>query len=186
MFRPRCPACDACRSLRIIVEQFQPNRSQRRARNVNEGVIHLKIGRPAVTQEKLDLYDAFHAYQAETKGWPEHAPKDATEYASSFVENPFPIEEWCYYLDQRSSASAMWIACRVVYSAIYFVYDPNERHRSLGTWNVLTLIDQAEKQGLPHVYLGYFVDGCRSLAYKANFLANEVLAPDGSWRPFRS
>ena len=47
-------------------------------------------------------------------------------------------------------------------SAIYFYWDPAERHRSLGTFNILAMIESARERGLPHVYLGYYVEGCRS------------------------
>jgi leucyl-tRNA---protein transferase len=38
---------------------------------------------------------------------------------------------------------------------------------------------------LSHVYLGYYVEGCGSLEYKARFQPNEVPGPDGEWVPFR-
>src|SRR4051794_40021385 len=52
LFRTRCPACTACRTLRVLVDQFRPNRSQRRARKLNEGEIRLHIGVPSVSVEK--------------------------------------------------------------------------------------------------------------------------------------
>src|SRR5262249_55935639 len=76
VFRPRCPACNACRSLRVLVERFQPNRSQRRVRRANEGSITLQIGSPSVTRAKLDLYDRYHGMQSDVKGWPRHEAKD--------------------------------------------------------------------------------------------------------------
>lgn len=185
LFRPRCRACSACQSLRIIVEQFQPDRSQRRARKANAGSVELRIGPPAVTRAKLDLYDRYHAHQADTKGWPQHPAKDGQEYANAFVNNPLPTQEWCYYLGDRLVGVGYVDAVPVGLSAIYFFYDPTERHRSLGTFNVLSLLEAAAHQGLPHVYLGYYVAGCHSMAYKARFLPSEVLAPDGKWRVFR-
>jgi arginine-tRNA-protein transferase len=71
-------------------------------------------------------------------------------------------------------------------SLIYFYYDPDERDRSPGTWNVLCGLAEAARRRLPHVYLGYFVSGCRSLEYKARFTPNEVLDwATGEWVPFR-
>lgn len=185
VFRPRCRSCSACRSLRVLSAEFEPNRSQRRARKLNEDVIELRIGIPAATRDKLDLYDRYHAFQTDNKGWPLHPAKDESEYNSSFVLNPFPTEEWCYYLDGRLVGVGYVDVLPAGMSAIYFFYDPEERHRSLGTWNVLCILDQAARQRVPHVYLGYYVDGCKSLAYKANFEPNEVLVPGQGWQPFR-
>ena len=46
-------------------------------------------------------------------------------------------------------------------------------------------LDLCAARRLPHLYLGYYVAGCPSLEYKAGFLPNEVLGPDGAWHPFR-
>ena len=185
LFRPRCRACDACRSLRVVVGEFRPDRSQRRCQKLNEGVVRLHIGRPSVTREKLELYDRYHAHQSETKGWPWHAPKDADEYAQSFVLNPFPTQEWCYYLGSRLVGVGYVDDLPGGLSAIYFFYDPDERDRGLGTWNALNLIDQAAARTLPHVYLGYYVEGCASMTYKGRFAPNEQLSVDGKWQAFR-
>src|SRR5262249_25869630 len=93
LFRPRCPRCRACKSLRVIVDQFRPDRSQKRVCKANADSIRLRIGAPSVSKAKLDLYDRYHAYQSEAKDWPVHPPKDARAYAESFVENPFPTQE---------------------------------------------------------------------------------------------
>src|SRR5262245_21950065 len=185
LFRPRCPGCTACRSLRVVVDRFRPSRSQRRCRQANEGEVELAIGRPRVTGEMLDLYDRYHAFQAEAKGWPEHGPKDAADYRESFVDNPFPVQEWCYRLHGRLVAVGYVDDLPDGLSAIYCYYDPDERGRSLGVWNVLSIIAEAARRKLPHAYLGYCVEGCRSLEYKANYAPNQVLGPDGRWVDFR-
>ena len=144
-------------------------------------------GKPAVSRAKLSLYDRYHTFQSDQKGWPHHAPRDGRSYADSFVYHPFPIEEWCYYLGERLIGVGYVDALPAGLSAIYFFYDPEERRRSLGTFNVLSVLAGAAREGLPHVYLGYYVAGCRSLEYKGNFRPNEVLdAADGSWKPFRT
>src|SRR5262249_18020189 len=52
VFRPRCQACTACQSLRVIVDRFRPNRSQRRADKLNAGQVELRVGPPAVAKAK--------------------------------------------------------------------------------------------------------------------------------------
>ncbi len=185
VFRPRCPACNACRSLRVLVEQFQPNRSQRRVRKFNQNIVTLHIGSPNVTRAKLDLYDRYHAMQSDAKGWPLHEAKDMASYAHSFVENPFPTEEWCYYLGDRLVGVGYVDSLPGALSAIYFFHDPDERHRSLGVWNVLQVIDRARELRTPYVYLGYFVEGCPSMQYKAGFKPNQIRDPTGRWQDFR-
>jgi arginyl-tRNA--protein-N-Asp/Glu arginylyltransferase len=184
LFRPQCPACRACQSLRVLVDRFRPNRSQRRARRCNLGAVELEIGKPAVSWQKLKLYDRYHAFQSLNKGWPEHPAKDPDSYSDSFIHNPFATEEWCYYLDGKLAGVGYVDALPESMSAIYFYYDPDLRARSLGTWNVLCLLAEAAARHVPFVYLGYFVAGCPSLAYKATFMPNQVRGADGAWRDF--
>jgi arginine-tRNA-protein transferase len=182
MFHPTCPVCTKCQSLRVPVATFRPDRSQRRCLAANDGQVRVLVGTPEVTEEKLELYDRFHAFQSEHVGWPDHGPKDASSYAESFVENPFPTQEWCYYLGEKLVGVGYVDRLPEGLSAIYFFHDPDERKRSLGTYNVLSIIRKAAEWQVPHLYLGYFVEGCRSLEYKARYRPNEVLGGDGAWR----
>jgi arginine-tRNA-protein transferase len=182
LFRPRCPACTACRSLRIPAASFRPNRSQRRVRRANEGLVTHAIGAPAVTREKLDLYDRYHAYQADARGWPVQPPKDADSYFDSFVENPFPTEEWTYRLGERLVGVGFVDRLPSAMSAIYFFYEPELRDHGLGTWNVLCLLEEARARGVPYLYLGYYVEGCASMEYKRRFAPNQLIGVDGQWR----
>lgn len=184
LFRPRCPACQACQPLRVVVDRFRPDRSQKRVARLNEKTIELRIGQPAVTRAKLELYDRYHAFQSDAKGWPQHPAKDPQSYFESFVDNPFPAEEWCYFLGQKLVGVGYVDDLPGGMSAIYFFYDPEYRHLSLGTWNVLSILRVAAERRVPHVYLGYFVAGCASMQYKARFRPSEVRGVDGLWRAF--
>lgn len=184
LFRPECPGCRACQSLRVDVRRFRPDRSQKRAWNRNAAAVRLVVGEPTVTDEKLRLYDRYHAFQTEAKGWPSHEPESPVDYIESFVENPFPTREWCYYLGDRLIGVGYVDHLPGGLSAIYFYYDPAERDRSLGTFNIQSVIRAAAVANYPYVYLGFFVKGCGSLEYKARFRPNQILHPDGSWQPF--
>lgn len=157
----------------------------RRCAKNNAQDVRLEIGRPQLSEDRLTLYDRFHLFQAENVGWPYNSPKDAGEYYESFVDNPFPSEEWQYFIGDRRVALGYVDAVPNGLSAIYFFHEPDERDRGLGTWNVLSIIAEAARRGLPYVYLGYFVEGYRSLAYKGRFGPAEALDwNEMSWRPF--
>jgi leucyl-tRNA---protein transferase len=185
MFRPHCLACRACQPLRVLADRFRPERSQRRVLKANEGVTELRIRLPSVTRAKLNLYDSYHAYQTEAKGWPQHPAKDPESYASSFVDNPFPTQEWCYFIGNKLVGVGYVDDVPCGLSAIYFFYDPQYRHLSLGTWNILNLLGAAARKPVPHLYLGYYVEGCQSMAYKGRFRPSQVLGPEGRWTEFR-
>jgi arginine-tRNA-protein transferase len=69
-------------------------------------------------------------------------------------------------------------------SMIYSFYDPDHPTRDgLGTFIILDHIVRAARAGLPYVYLGYWVEQSKRMAYKATFRPLERLGPDG-WRRF--
>jgi arginyl-tRNA--protein-N-Asp/Glu arginylyltransferase len=180
LFRSECPSCQMCQSLRVVVGSFRPNQSQRRAWRRNAREVIVTIGSPSISPEKLALLDRFHQHGYESKGWPYAADPDL----EMFVLNPFRTEEWCYHLGDRLVGVGYVDALPEGLSAIYFFHDPEEHHRSLGTFNILMMIEAAGRRGLPHVYLGYYVEGCRSMEYKARFRPNEVLHGNGMWTSF--
>jgi arginine-tRNA-protein transferase len=182
MFIHDCPSCSMCQSVRVPIATFRPDRSQMRAWKANREQVRIAIGSPSLSKEKQALYLKFQRHQHDTKGW----TTSSGEETLSFVDNPFPTEEWCYYVENRLVAVGYVDNLPEALSAITFYYDPDERHRSLGTFNVLSVIEAARLRHRPYAYLGYYVEGCRSLEYKARFRPNEVLGTDGVWVPFRS
>jgi arginine-tRNA-protein transferase len=178
LFRPECPECRMCRSLRVPVETFRPTKSQRRAWKRNVGELQLRVGDPVVTDARQALFDRFRQHGHETKGWTSASGQVGMEL---FVRNPFKTEEWTYSLGDRLLAAGYVDVLPEGLSAIYFFWEPSEARRSLGTYNILRMIAEAKARGLRHVYLGYYVQGCRSLEYKARFSPHEILGSDGAW-----
>ena len=70
----------------------------------------------------------------------------------------------------------------LAWSAIYFFYHPDWAKHSIGTANIVFQVELARSRAIPYVYLGYRVDGCPSLAYKASFRPQERLV---GWPEFR-
>jgi len=132
------------------------------------------------------LYKAFRDHGHQTKGWPARSGESTAEGQSGFelfLINPIPTEEWSYWIEDRLLGVGYVDVLAEGLSAVYFFHDPREHKRSLGTLNILRLIEAAGRRGLSHVYLGYYVKGCRSLEYKARFRPNEVCT-DSAWEAF--
>lgn len=188
LFRPTCSACSECRSLRVDVQRFQPTRSMKRVHQKNQGKIDLTIveAQGAPKPEVLDLYNRYHREQHRLRAWEDHDEDPPEVFQEAFLENPLPTEQWEYRLEGRLVGVGYVDVLPEALSAIYFVYDHESLDRSPGTWNILRLLERAKDQRCRHVYLGYFVEECRSLSYKQRFRPNEIFRPDGAWHPFRS
>jgi leucyl-tRNA---protein transferase len=143
VFRPECPSCRMCESLRVPVATFRPTQSQRRAWKRNQGEVMLRIGTPVLSRDRLDLWARFHRDGQEKKGWPAEAGDDP----GTLLQNPFHTEEWTYYLGDRLIAVGYVDALPEALSAIYCYHDPEERARSLGTFNILALLASARERG---------------------------------------
>lgn len=187
-FRPVCEACRACTPIRVLVDEFAPNRSQRRAWQRNSGEVEIQRVEPTVTYRHLELFLAFHAARTEQKGWTPQTEISPIQYAESFLLHPFPTEEWQYLLDGSLCGVGYVDVLPDGLSAIYFFSDPAEHRRSLGVFNVLSLVERARELKLPYLYLGYYVPGSRSMSYKGTYRPAEVFR-EGGWRrlaePFR-
>jgi leucyl-tRNA---protein transferase len=184
LFRPRCPACTACQPIRTLVNEFKPDRSQRRVQKANRNT-ELRIIRPTLDRERMALYYRHHAHHAAQKGWPDPNIADGIQHCENIIDGPFPVEEWDYYVDDKLVAVSYIDHLEEGYSGIYFYHDPEFRDLSLGTWICLSLIEQAKLNGHPYVYFGYYIAGCRSMEYKGRFEPNQVLDADGEWKDFK-
>ena len=186
-FRPRCERCNECVTLRIRTTDFHPSRSQRRARN-RASRLRRVVSRPTVDAARLDLYKRWHADREEQRGW-EPSVLRGDRYAIDFAFPHPSAREAAYYDGERLVGVGLFDETPEALSAVYFFYDPALRRDSLGVANVVALVEDARAARKPHVYLGYRVRGCDSLAYKEAFLPHDLLMsrPDDDdrapWRP---
>jgi arginine-tRNA-protein transferase len=65
-------------------------------------------------------------------------------------------------------------------SSVYTFFEPASRSSSLGTYNVLWQIAQAQALNLSYLYLGYWIEQSRKMHYKALFSPPEFLWT-GEW-----
>lgn len=174
-FRPVCPSCHACRSLRLPLAQFTLSRSQRRTlqRNAHIDVI---VQAPTLTRAHLHLYDAYHADMHHRRGWP-WRPTDPTHYFRTYVEGEWEFaREFLYYDQDRLVGVGLADITPECLSSVYFFHDPTWRPQAPGVFSILQQLRYAQQRGLRYHYLGYWIADCPSMAYKAQYRPHEILA----------
>lgn len=185
-YRPACEACRACVSVRVLAGEFVETRSLRRIRELNADL----VGRAVTNQATSDQYSLFRAYVDARHGDGGMADMSVLDY-SMMVENSHVNTRIIEYrrhgpntaINGRGSG-ALVAACLTDIladglSMVYSFYDPDEAERSLGTFMILDHLDRAQRLGLPHLYLGYWVEGSKKMAYKARFRPQERLGMNG-------
>jgi arginine-tRNA-protein transferase len=177
-YAPVCPGCNACVPIRIPIATFQPDRSLRKVLKANDGV----IGHDVPARATAEQYQLFQQYQRARHGDGDMATMSFYDYRAMVEDTPidtFLVE----FRDADETLIGVCLTDRLGdgLSAVYSFYAPDLEKRSLGTFTILWLVERARMQGLPHVYLGYWVRESRKMAYKARFKPSEILVA-GSWR----
>lgn len=170
IYRPQCQDCHACIPVRIAVNDFQPNRQQRRTWQQNEDIEIRRV--PAnFSQEHYDLYARYI----------HHRHHDGDMYPPSIAQYvSFLFSEWSdtwlyeFRVDNELLGVAVCDVLRNGLSAVYTFYEPTTTKRSLGTLAVLWQIAEAKRLGLSYLYLGYWVEKSRKMAYKTRFQPLEI------------
>lgn len=179
VYRPSCNGCHACVAVRIPVDGFRPDRSQRRclARNAD---IDARIVAPVRTDEHLALYQKYLASRHAGGGMDDHGANEFDQFlVGSWNEGRF-LE-----LREHSTHTLLAVAVTDVVehalSAVYTFYDPDHAARGLGTLGVLQQIAWAQRDGREHLYLGYWIAGHAKMDYKRRFQPLEGFNGRG-WR----
>ncbi len=202
-YQPRCPSCSACIPLRVPVARFAPSRGQRRtlARNLD---LHAALVPAQLSGERANLY---RRYVTTCHAGPMTGDRD--ELSAFLGASPIDTVE----LEVRDPAARLLAVMTIDrtsagWSCVYCYYEPSERSRSLGTYAILRAIELCARhcvltETVPtqtvltegvlaegavtaqsaYLYLGYWVRGSKTMAYKSAFRPHEVRTPSGEWVP---
>lgn len=185
LYRPHCPSCHACQSLRIPLPDFMPSSSQRRLLNkaARSGWQYQLSKVPDSVAERQQLFALFADYIAFKH--PDGVMHPATqEQLDSLLNSKWqPISLLQLYQARVLQAVMVVDELAGAYSAVYTFFAPQAEAFSPGKLAILYLLQLAAQQQLDYVYLGYQVDGCRKMAYKQEFLPHQRYF-DGSWHSF--
>ena len=171
IYRPHCSHCNACVPARVPVDEFEPNRTQKHCIKRNSDLT-TEILTDISTDECYDLYDSYiRARHSDGDMY----PPDRDQF-ESFLNNPWNCTEYVAFRDQGELVAIAVVDTMLDgLSAIYTFYAPGAENRSLGRYAILWQIQRCRDEGLPYVYLGYWIRNCRKMAYKADYQPLELL-----------
>jgi arginine-tRNA-protein transferase len=185
-YRPACETCRACVSVRILAQEFQPSRNMRHVLSLNDDL----VGTMHDAEPSTEQYSLFRAYLDARHRRGGMSDMTVLDYAMMVEDTHVDTRIIEYrrrgpdtFVTGQGSGELVAVALTDQMadglSMVYSYFDPELSDRSLGTFMILDHIERTRAAGLPHVYLGYWVNGSRKMNYKMRFQPQEHLGPKG-------
>ena len=176
-YRPYCDHCRACIPVRIPVMEFEPNRTQRKTWR-RHGALTAVQRKLAFDNDHYALYLQYQRYRHPGGGMDQDSREQYQHFLlhSNVTTDLFEFREL-----GRLRMVSLVDRLQDGLSSVYTFYDPAPPGASYGTYNVLWQIQRCRELGLRHLYLGYWIEQSRKMAYKATFRPIEGLGA-GGWR----
>tara|TARA_R110000744_G_C19227317_1_gene547762 strand:+ start:267 stop:968 length:702 start_codon:yes stop_codon:yes gene_type:complete len=176
IYRPHCIACQACQSLRVLVKDFMPSKSQKRLLKRNHSFS------VTVSKEiKASYYPLYERYINTIHRDGSMFPASNAQF-QSFTDND--ITEQCYveiWHDDRLISVAVTDEIPDGLSAVYTFYHPNYRKHGLGVFSILQQIEIAAQLKREFLYLGYQIEECNKMNYKNRYSPHQILV-ENQWQ----
>ncbi len=180
IYRPACEGCNACRSLRVLVDAFKPSASFKRIINKNKD-INISISEALATREQYNLLMKYLNSRHKDGGMNDMDFKRYELMVEDCAQETEIIE---YRTNNKLVACCITDRLSDGLSMVYSFFDIDEHKRSLGNFMVLEHIKRVKYMGQRHLYLGYWVENSPKMSYKSRFKPFEILGENG-WEIYK-
>src|SRR5437660_117288 len=152
-YRPYCDHCRACVPVRVPIDRFVPSRSQKRAMRVH-GILTAVRRELAYDSQHYALYLRYQRYRHPGGGM----DQDSREQYQHFLLHS-NVSTHLYEFREGGVLRMVSLVDRLVdgLSSVYTFFEPDVPGASYGTYNILWQIETCRTQGLPFLYLGYWI-----------------------------
>ena len=178
IYRPHCSDCGLCIPVRLPVEEFKPNRSQRRNLAQNQDIT-FEEKEASYQPEHYELYRRYMQGRHAGGGM----DKDEPESYETLINAKWSDSK---LLEFRLNDQLIMVAVIDIFddgiSAVYTYFEPEYSNRGLGVFGILSEIEYARSLNLDWLYLGYWNPQTTKMAYKANYQPMEFFdGQDWQW-----
>ncbi len=174
IYRPHCPHCQECISVRVPVKMHRYSRNEQRVIKRNSDLrISIMPGR--YRDEHFDLYRRYINSRHDEGSM---ANPNKSDY------HRFLICDWTDTLFFEYRLNRILIAVAVCditdsgLSAVYTFFDPDYASRSPGHFAILSQIHETRLRDLDYLYLGYWIRDCNKMSYKRRYKPLEAFVND--------
>ncbi|KPK25096.1 MAG: hypothetical protein AMJ61_12915 [Desulfobacterales bacterium SG8_35_2] len=174
IYNMHCHKCRACVPIRVDPQEFEPNRNQKRVWKKNQDVA-VEIGALSCSQDNLDLLEKFLVTR-----FPDRDSSPLDYYTGFFLNHITTTLEFSYRVGSKLIGVAIVDVSQTWLNVVFYYFDPEEKKRSPGTYNILYLIDFCKQKKIKFIYLGYWIKAVKAMSYKANFKPHYIFC-DNSW-----
>lgn len=177
LYRTCCPGCQSCEPIRLDVNQFHPDSTQRRMQRRGDSLLEVRIAPPVIDAERVRLFNEHRDLRGLANN---DTPLDENSYADFLTDSCCDTQELSYWHNNQLVAIAIADLGANSISAVYCFYDPTFRLLSLGTYSVLRQVELCRATARQYLYLGFYIAESPHMSYKARFQPHQRLI-EGHW-----
>ena len=163
LYTMHCPDCSSCIPIRLHPQEMKLNRNQRRVLKKNQD-IEVEFAPLTPSEENIKLCEKFLRGR-----YPQKNNDGKSYYEGFFLNRIIQSMEFRFRLQGRLVGTGIVDIGQNWMNAVYFYFDPDYASRSLGTFNILSMIEACLKLDISYLYLGYYIEEVAAMNYKRHF-----------------